>query len=381
MSRRGHAIRLSFYYLCLFWIVGIYVPFLPVWLDGRGLSPEQIGLVLAGALWAKIPFGLGLTGLADHSGDRRRLLIAIALCVAVGLLVFEFLSGFWALFLGWLVVGALLTTAIPLADSLSLLSAARTGIDYGRVRLWGSISFILAATAGGWYLHGRDGEAVLTLLIAGAAALIVASVILPGLRVAARQRRRPAVLELIRSPSFCLFVATAALLQASHAALYAFASLHWRNAGLGEGVIGLLWAEGVIAEILLFSVAGALIRRLGVTRLLLLAATAGMIRWTTLGLTVSVFWLALAQLLHALTFSATLVAAVSYIQQSVPEDQSASAQGLYDALAMGLFFGIAMAAAGRVYSATPEAAFFLMAALSAAGGVGALLLHRKGASS
>lgn len=380
MSRRGHAIRLSFYYLCLFWIVGIYVPFLPVWLDGRGLTPEQIGLVLAGALWAKIPVGLGLTGLADHTGDRRRLLVGIALCVAAGLFAFDILSGFWALFLGWLVVGALLTTAVPLADSLSLLSVARTGIDYGRVRLWGSISFILASTAGGWYLHGRDSGAVLLLLIAGAVALVAASITLPGLRVAVGQRPRPAVLELIRSPSFRLFAVTAALLQASHAALYAFASLHWRNAGLSEGVIGLLWAEGVVAEILLFSVAGALIRRLGVTRLLLVAAVAGMVRWTMLGLTASVGWLALAQLLHAFTFSGTLVAAVSYILKSVPEDQSATAQGLYDALAMGLFFGIAMAAAGRVYGASPDAAFFLMAGLSAAGGIGALLLHRKAAN-
>jgi PPP family 3-phenylpropionic acid transporter len=134
----------------------------------------------------------------------------------------------------------------------------------------------------------------------------------------------------------------------------------------------------VVAEILLFAVAGAMIRRLGPTRLLLLAAAAGMIRWTMLGLTTSVGWLALAQLLHAFTFSGTLVAAISYIQQSVPEDQSASAQGLYDGLAMGLFFGIAMAAAGRIYATTPEAAFFLMAALSAVGGLGALLLHRQG---
>ncbi len=376
MSPSSHALRLSGYYFCFFWIVGILVPFMPVWFAGRGLSAAEIGLILAAALWTKIPVGLLLTGYADHSGERRRLLLAISLCVALGLLGLSGLWGFWPLLLAWLVVGTLITSAIPLTDSLALLSASRSGTDYGRVRLWGSISFIAASIAGGWLLRLYGSEVVIWLLFGGALAVVMTSMTLPNLRVERRQRVRPAALDLMRQPVFCLFAATAALLQSSHAALYAFATLHWRQAGVADGTIGFLWAEGVLAEILLFSFAGRLVRRLGVTRLFLLAAAAGILRWSVLGLTTEIAWLIAVQLLHALTFTATHVAALSFLQQTVPEDQSASAQGLYDGLAMGLFFGIAMAAASWVYAAEGSRVFLLMAAFSGLGGLAALLLHR-----
>jgi len=156
MSRKNQAFRLALYYWALFLIVGIFVPFLPVWMDGRGLSQEQIGLVLAAALWAKIPVGLGLAGIADQTGHRRLILIWIGLGVLAGLTLMIFLQGFWGILIGWIIVGSLLTTAMPVADSLSLLSANRVGINYGTVRRWGSISFIVASIAGGWYLADRD---------------------------------------------------------------------------------------------------------------------------------------------------------------------------------------------------------------------------------
>ena len=378
MSHSSQAFRLSFYYWALFLIVGIFVPFLPVWLGGRGMSPEQIGLILAVALWAKIPVGLGLAGVADQTGHRKLILIWIAASVLAGLVAFLFLDGFWLLLLGWLFVGSLVTTAMPIADSLSLLSANRVGINYGTVRRWGSISFIVASVLGGWYLAGRNSENVLILMIAGAVLLVVATLTLPDLKVEARQQKHPAFLVALRAPDFALFVVTAALLQSSHAALYGFASLHWQNAGHSNSLIGWLWAEGVIAEIALFSVSAWLVARFGARKLLLLAAVAGIIRWTMLGLTTDLAWLVVAQALHAFTFSTTHVAAFAFILRNLPEDLSASAQGLYDSLAMGLFFGLAMAAAGWVFAAAGPQAFLLMTAFSAAGGLGAaVLIWRK----
>lgn len=362
------------YYGALFLIVGIFLPFLPVWLGGRGLSPDQIGLILAVALWAKIPVGLGLAALADQTGHRRLILIWIGASVLAGLAAFIYLDGFWLLLLGWLLVGSALTTAMPIADSLSLLSANRAGINYGVVRRWGSISFILASVLGGWYLAGRDSETVLTLMIAGAVLLVFSSLTLPDLKVAPRRQRRPAFLDVLRAPDFALFALTTALIQASHAALYGFASLHWQNAGHSKGAIGLLWAEGVMAEIALFTVSGWFVARFGARKMLALAALAGLLRWPVLGLTTDLSWLIGAQLLHAFTFSLTHVAAFAFILRNVPEELSASAQGVYDSLAMGLVFGLAMAAAGWLFERAGADAFLLMTAFSAAGGLGALAL-------
>ena len=374
MSRKNQAFRLALYYWALFLIVGIFVPFLPVWMDGRGLSQEQIGLVLAAALWAKIPVGLGLAGIADQTGHRRLILIWIGLGVLAGLTLMIFLQGFWGILIGWIIVGSLLTTAMPVADSLSLLSANRVGINYGTVRRWGSISFIVASIAGGWYLADRDSENVLTLMIAGTVFLLVSTGSLPDLKAVARRQKHPAFLDVLRSRDFALFAVTAALLQASHAALYGFASLHWQKAGHSEVTIGWLWAEGVMAEIALFTVSGYLITKFGARKLLLLAAVAGLIRWTAMGLTTDLYWLIGIQLLHAFTFSVTHVAAFAFILRNVPEELSASAQGVYDSLAMGLVFGLSMAAAGWIYAGNGADAFLFMTAFSAAGGLGAFVL-------
>jgi MFS transporter, PPP family, 3-phenylpropionic acid transporter len=375
MSTKSLSLRLSFYYLALFLIVGVFVPYLPLWMGGRGLSNEQIGLVLAAALWAKIPVGLFMTGEVDQSGKRRRSLILIALVTLGGLVAMDFADSFLTILLVWLVVGTLLTTAIPIADSLSLLASNRNGVRYGKVRRWGSISFIIASVAGGWYLEGRASDEVLWLMIAGAILLIVATLLMPDMRTEPRGRKRPALLDVLKSPNFALFVITAALLQSSHAGLYGFASRHWKDAGIDENVIGLLWAEGVVAEVIIFTAGGFLVTKLGPARLLMLAGLAGLLRWGVLSQTTELPMLIAIQALHGLTFSGTHIAAFAFVMQNVPEEQSASAQGLFDSLAMGLFFGISMAAAGWIYERATSDAFLLMTALSLAGGLGATLLY------
>jgi len=375
MPRDYAEFRLSSNVFSTFLVIGCYVPFLPVWLQGRGLNADQIGMIFAAALWAKIPVGLLISSLADHSGQRKWLLLAIAGATLAGFLSFPLLDGFTAILIGWIFVGTLLTTMIPLSDSLAVTAIRRFDLNYGRIRRWGSISFIGVSIIGGAWLDGRDSEAVLSLLIATSAVMVISTVTLPDLREQPRPGRRPALFDLIRSPTFMIFVVTAATLQASHAALYGFATLQWVAAGISKTVIGLLWAEGVLVEIGLLTFASAVLRHVGVPRLLMLAGVAGIVRWSVLGTTSWLPALVAVQALHALTFAGTLVAAIGFISKTVPADQSATAQGLYDGLAMGLIFGFAMAIAGRAYADSGAAVFYVMAALSAGGVAGAVLLQ------
>ena len=142
-------------------------------------------------------------------------------------------------------------------------------------------------------------------------------------------------------------------------------------------IIGFLWAEGVIVEIILFAFSARIVRRLGVGGLLLVAGIAGIVRWTVLGSTNWVPALIMVQALHALTFAGTLVAAITYIYETVPKDNSATAQGLYDGLAMGFLFGIAMAIASQGYADMGASVFYVMAGFSGCGVIGALLLKKS----
>lgn len=370
------ALRFSLYYAAVFLAVGIYAPFWPAWLGHRGLDAGEIGLVASAAIWTRALGTPVIAHFADRTGAYRRIIAVSAAGGACAYAALGLADGFWPLLAGNLVAGSLFMALIPLGESLASRSAGPRRFDYGRVRLWGSITFILAAYLGGAAIE-RGGDAVtLYIMIAALCLSLAAGARLPERRRAAAVATRLPALALLGDRRFLVFILAVSLLQSSHALLYLFATIHWREAGIGNAVIGALWAEGVIAEIALFAFSGAVVARLGPARLMLLAAAAGVLRWTALAETTDVLALACVQWLHGLTFGAAHLAAMHHMLRTVPEHMSASAQSLYSGFAIGLAMGLAMLAGGWLFEAEGGAAFRAMAVLSAAGGVAALWLGR-----
>ncbi len=186
-----------------------------------------------------------------------------------------------------------------------------------------------------------------------------------------------AVWRLLRQPVFLLFLVAGGLGHASHAVLYGFATLHWRGVGYSDVVVGLLWAEGVAAEIVLFWLGNRLLRRFGAANLLVLGAGAGVIRWAAMGLS-DALWLAfLTQSLHAFTFGAAHLGAMHFIARAAPQEMSATAQSLHGAVGAGIALGLVMALAGGLYDTYAAGAYFFMAGIALAGMAAALLLARR----
>src|SRR5205807_5495543 len=174
---------------------------------------------------------------------------------------------------------------------------------------------------------------------------------------------------------FWLFVVSAAALQASHQLYYGFGTLYWRGLGFSDPVIGVLWAEGVVAEIVLFWYSAPFVARFGPLGLMALGGIAGIVRWSLLGVTPGLAAAAVLQVLHALTFGASHLGAMHFMARTVPPGAAASAQSLYAALSAGLGSGLVMLAAGALYAAYGGHAYMFMAVLSAAGLCGVLLLR------
>ena len=183
--------------------------------------------------------------------------------------------------------------------------------------------------------------------------------------------------SLMRSPLFLLFLAAAGLAQASHGVYYAFGTIHWRSLGISPGVIGSLWAVGVIAEILMFMFSGRIVAAVGTVNLIALAGFAGIVRWSLTALSLPLIVLFPVQILHALTFGAAHLGAVHFISQAIPENASGTAQGLYAACSAGIAMGAAILASGPLYAAFGGYAYFAMAALSLVSLAGAILLSRQ----
>ena len=371
------AIRYGAFYGGFFLTAGILLPFWPLWLENRGLGAVEIGIILALGPWVRVVSNPLVAQFADRSGRAKTVLSIFAGLSMLAFAGFFPAQGFWWILAISLLVAICFPAMLPIGESQVMAAVLRRRLDYGRIRLWGSITFIIATLGAGRLLTGRDPDLILLLVLAALAATFLATLSFPAEPADAKKNERGGIVTLLTQPRFVFFVATASLLQASHAVYNGFSSLHWRAAGISETMIGALWAEAVIAEILLFSVSGFLIRRLGPSGLLTLAGVSGVVRWTVLAQTTDIPALLAVQLLHATTFGAVHLAAMHFVARNAPPGLSATAQGLY-ASASGLAMGLAMLGAGGLFAALQGQAFFAMAAISAAGtGLAAVLWLRN----
>jgi PPP family 3-phenylpropionic acid transporter len=377
MSPRGSlSLRLSLFYGAVFSVIGIQLPFWPLYLSGKGMSPAQIGQIMASAFFIKILTNPVIGHIVDKRGDRRLPLLALALVAAIASMAFAVADNFTALLVVTLVSSAAFTAMMPLGDSLTMLSAGTHRLDYGRIRLWGSLAFIATATLSGWLLVDAPRPAILWSVVAGQVLSVAAVWLLPDIRSQRAPPRQP-LGALIASPAFLLFLATTSLTQVSHMIYYGFATLYWRGAGLSGGVIGALWAEGVVAEVILFAFGARLLSRFGPSQLMAAAGIAGALRWTVLALTTDPWALASVQFLHAFTFGANHLGAMHFINRAAPAGLSARAQGIYSSITMGVVPGLAMLVAGRLYEGLGGSAFLVTSVLSAAGaGLSVVLMRR-----
>jgi PPP family 3-phenylpropionic acid transporter len=371
MTSFGLSLRFAFFYAAVFVALGVYVPFWPLWLETHGLGVEQIGLLLALSAWIKIASTLFAGQLADRSARPRIILSCLALIAVGAFAAFLIVRDFWAVLVVQLVAAAGFQALIPLGESQAMSAVTKAGIDYGRVRLWGSLTFIAGNLAAGALIATHGADWVLWLILAALSVTVIATLVLPA-QSAAHDGAAPhaALGSLLGNRPFLLFLLTVSLLQASHAVYYGFSALHWQAAGYSAATIGWLWAEGVIAEVLLFIAGAVLVRRFGPLGLVSLAAVGGLVRWSVLAATTELWALAVVQTLHALTFGAAHLGTMHFIARHAPPGLSATAQSLYAALSGGLALGLAMFAAGHLYAAWQGGAYVAMAGLS---GVGLLL--------
>lgn len=377
------ALVLGLFYGALFLVAGTKLPYFPVWLDGRGLSASEIATVTAMPLFVRI-VGTPMIGVAaDGYGDRRIAVLALAWIALAGFLALLPAEGYWAILAVTLLLSVATTSIMPLTETIAMSGVRRHGLDYGRMRLWGSITFIVASFIAGFAVERVGWPVVLWLLIAGAAATVAAAYLLPigndapQSSDASHGKAAPTLadaLALMLSFEFGLFIIAVGAAQASHAVFYTFGVLHWRGQGISSGWAGVLWAIGVIAEIGLFAYSRAIVERVGALPLIMAGALAGAVRWAIMAFDPPLALLLPLQALHGLTYGASHLGAVHFMSERVPQSQAGTAQALYAAVTSGIAMGLATIAAGALYARWQGLAYLGMSVMSAAGLVAALVV-------
>jgi len=364
--------RVGLFLAACFAAAAVTTAYLPVWFADRGLSGAEIGQVLGLGSLLRVVTVPGWGWLADVLGRPRAVLLLGAGLAASAASMLAAAHGLIAILLISVVQGIAASALTPLADALTLALAAARRLDYGRTRAYGSVAY-MAATAAGGALMGQLGSGMVPWVVAGFYGLACGVVPMlpavvapaPALQVsAARLQHGP-----FRNQTFRLALAATALIQGAHAAYYGFATLHWRAAGIGDGAIGLLIAEGIVAEVALFIWGRGLVERLGPAWLTAAAAFASLLRWTATAFTTDVSALAAIQLLHAATFACQHLSTM-LVLRTMPAQRAGTAQALMSALGFSAPTGLLIWFSGQIYADAGGLTFLLMAAL----GGSALLL-------
>lgn len=356
MARDG--LRVGLFLAAFFAAGAITTAYLPLWFAGRGLNSAEIGQVLGLGFLLRVAVVPGWGWVADRVGGRAALFAGAAIAAGSAAL----LPAAWSFAVILLISatqGVAASALTPLTDALTLALAAARRLDYGRTRAYGSVAY-MAATAFGGALLGALGSGLVPWAIAGLYALAAGlALALPGVAAPPPAVR---IRQGWHSRSFRLALLATALIQGAHAAYYSFAALHWRGAGIPDGVIGLLIGEGIVAEVVLFIWGRPLVERLGPARLTAVAAGASVLRWTVTAFVTDVPTLAAVQLLHAATFACQHLSTM-LVLRALPAQRAGTAQAVMSALGFSAPTGLLVWLSGLIYGAAGGLTFLLMAAV------------------
>lgn len=373
------AFRMSLFYGAFFLYGGLSLPFMPAWLATRELDAREIGIVLAAPMVVRIIVVPLSTRLADRVAGLRPALGAAAVASVAGFVLVGLSSHFIPVLAAYTLAAIALAPVQPLGDAYALRGLRDRMRSYGSVRLWGSVTFIVANLGGGvllaWLGAANVIWAVTAALALNAVAALTLTPLTPEAVEPASQRRTRA--SLWRSPTFAAVMLGASLIQASHAVMYGFGTLQWSARGIGGTAIGMLWALGVVAEIVLFALSARVVGAVGATGMIVLGGAGGALRWAAMAFDPPTVLLPLLQLLHALSFGATHLGSMHVLARVAPVGRNATAQGDFVAV-QGIVFAAAMSGSGVLVAGFGSLAYGAMAAIAAAGGLlAAVALSRE----
>ncbi|KMK22281.1 3-phenylpropionate MFS transporter [Pluralibacter gergoviae] len=359
-----HSTRwLALSYFTYFFSYGIFLPFWSVWLAGGGLTPESIGILLGVGLVARF---LGSLLIAPRVTDPSRLirvLRVLALLSLLFVLAFWLDSRFASLMIVMIGFNLFFSPLVPLTDALANTWQKQITMDYGRVRLWGSVAFVIGSALVGKLVSLYDYQAILALLSLSIASMLLGMLITPSVMPQGEARQQASAgwraWRALAQENW-RFLACVCLLQGAHAAYYGFSAIYWQEAGYSASAVGYLWSLGVVAEVIIFAVSKKVFSRFSARDLLLLSCLCGVVRWGIMGWTTALPWLLVAQVLHCGTFTVCHLAAMRYIAAR-RGSEVIRLQAVYSAVAMGGSIAIMTVFAGFLYQHLHHGVFWVMA--------------------
>lgn len=361
--------RLAAWYFFYFAFVGAFSPYFTLYLQDIGLSAWEIGVLMSVPQVMRL-LAPNLWGwLADHLGERALIVRLAALCSVIGFGGFFLTRDYFPMLAAMALVWFFWSASLPLVEAMTLDQLHGQPDRYGRIRVWGSIGFIVSVLGIGAMLDYLPIAALLWVCLAILASVLASALTLPGGKVGAGgtaaplgdQLKRPEVLALLAA---CFFMSVA------HGPLYVFFSIHLVEHGYDKMAVGLLWSLGVLAEIGVFMLMPRLMRRVSLRTILLASFALAVLRFLLIGWAADVVALLLfAQVLHGATFGAYHAASMAALTRWFAHRQQARIQGLYGSISFGAGGMIGGLISGESWGSLGAGVTFTLAAACAACGL------------
>ncbi len=369
---------------------GLFSTYASLWFASLGFSTLAIGSIASLQSATRLFSPYAWAWLADHSGQRIRLLrwsVGLSLFCSLGFLIVP--QPGWVV---WITVALFICTAavIPISESaLAQLVSPDGALDtrrYGRVRVWGSVGFVVAVMLSGFALERLGVNWFPALVVALLLGLMFAVWRLPAVAEPPHAADAPqGALSVLREPVVAWFFAGVFLTVLAHTSLYAFFSLYLDSLGYSKSAVGLIWAVGVAIEVLWFWFQSRWVHGLTMHGWLVLAALVTALRLAAVALFGGIAWvLVLTQFTHAVTFAAQHTACIAVINQHFPGRLRGRGQALYAVLGYGASGVVGGVAGGAMSEALGFAAVFWAASAAALAAAAccwrSLVLERRGAA-
>ncbi len=370
MTDRTAYRRLSRYYFFYFAFIGIFSPYWTLYLQLLGFDARQIALLMS-LLMVMRMFAPTVWGwLADRSGRRRwivRLSADLSLIALAGVL---FGSSFPWLFAVMAVMSLFWSASLPLVEATTFsVLKERTG-DYGVIRVWGSVGFVLAVVGVGYFLDWAGVATLVWLALAAKLGIAICARGVPETGAVPHAADAGPVWRVLFRGQILAFFAACFLMAAAHGAYYTFYSIYLVEHGYDKADVGWLWALGVVFEIVVFMQLPRLMRRFTIRQILIFSLACAVVRFTVIGWAVDHVWLiVLAQVLHAATFGSYHSAAVAAVHHYFRGRHQAQGQALYNSLSFGAGGAFGAVASGYAWGALGPALTFSAGSAAALAGL------------
>ncbi|MHB1247757.1 MAG: MFS transporter, partial [Sulfuriferula sp.] len=322
--------RLSGFYFFYFAFVGAMSPFWGLYLESLAFSAFQIG-VLMSLLQVMRIFAPNIWGwMADRSGQRVMIVQLAALGSLLAFLGVFFGSSFVWLFAVMATMSFFWSASLPLVEATTLSHLGEHSHRYGRIRLWGSIGFIVAVLGLGYWFDVRPISDLPWAVLGFMVGIVLLARRIPEAAIEVHVADHLPVWHIVRRPEVMALIGACFLMAVAHGPYYTFYSIYLVDHGYTKSAVGWLWALGVICEIAVFLWLPRLLPNVSMARILLATFAIAVVRFLLIGFAVDYpGWVIFAQVLHAATFGAFHASAVALIHHYFRGRHQARGQGIY----------------------------------------------------